>query len=154
MEAIGLRRAFVATDRGARQQHKILSLLAVAQAEGTTPLAEMLVEGASRMRRGTVALVVTPSLDRSWVAPLAALRGAGVAPVACIVDPLAHVSAGLAAAGHPTLTSAEREPREQQLRALLHLVMEHDIRAFVLRPDVPLGEQLVASRAGPVGARA
>ena len=34
MEAIGLRRAVIAADRGGRQQHKILSLLAVAQAGG------------------------------------------------------------------------------------------------------------------------
>ncbi len=46
MEAIGLRRAVIASERGARQQHKIMSLLAVVQAEGNTPLAEMLVEGA------------------------------------------------------------------------------------------------------------
>ncbi len=93
MEAIGLRRAVIGIDRGGRQQHKILSLLAVVQAEGTTPLAEMLLEGSAHVRRGTVALVVTPSLDRSWVAPLAALRSAGAAPVAVLVDPLAHAAA-------------------------------------------------------------
>jgi uncharacterized protein (DUF58 family) len=144
MEAIGLRRAFIASDRGARQRHKILSLLAVAQAEGNTPLAEMLVEGTVRMRRGTVALVVTPSLDRSWVAPLAMLRSAGVAPVACVVDPLSHTESSLAAAGHEGLIPSEREPLEQALRALLHVLAEHDVRPFVVRPDRSLGEQLAA----------
>ena len=148
MEAIGLRRAVIATDRGARQQHKILSLLAVAQPEGTTPLAEMLVEGSMRIRQGTVAMVVTSSLDPSWVAPLAARRTAGVAPIACLVDPVAHSSASLEAAGQPPLTPSEREPREQELRALLHLLAEHDVRAHVLRPGVPFGEQLVAARDG------
>ena len=148
MEAIGLRRAVIAADRGARQQHKMMSLLAVAQAEGTTPLGEMLMEGSARMRRGTVALVLTPSLDRSWVAPLASLRSAGVAPVACIVDPIAHSDASLAASGHGGLTPSERAPREQELRALLHLLAENDVRVHVLQPETPLGEQLVTTRDG------
>ena len=148
MEAIGLRRAVIAADRGARQQHKVLSLLAVAQAEGSTPLAEMLVEGRARMRRGTVALVITPSLDRSWVAPLAALRSAGVAPIACIIDPLAHMLASLEVGGQEAQSPSEREPLEQDLRALLHLLAEHDVRSFVVRPGVPLGEQLVTAREG------
>lgn len=147
MEAIGLRRAVIAADRGPRQQHKILSLLAVAQPEGSTPLAEMLMEGRARMRQGTVPLVVTPSLDRSWVAPLAALRNAGVAPVACIVDPVAHRAAAVAATGGQVPPS-EQEPGVQALRALIHLLAEHDIRAYVLTPDRPLGEQLLSAREG------
>lgn len=148
LEAIGLRRAVIAADRGARQQHKVLSLLAVAQPEGTTPLAEMLLEGGARTRHGTVALVVTPSLDRSWVAPLASLRNAGVAPVACIVDPIAHSDASLAASGHGGLPPSERALHEQELRALLHLLAEHDVRVHLLRPGTPLGEQLVTTRDG------
>lgn len=146
MEAIGLRRAVIGTDRGARQQHKILSLLAVAQAEGDTPLAEMLVEGAMHMRRGTVAVVITPSLDRSWVPPLAALRAAGGAPIACLMDPAAHMTASLVADGHAGLDRAEQERRGQELRAVVHLLSEHDVRGFVLRPDAPLGEQLISVR--------
>ena len=154
LEAIGLRRAVINTDRGARQQHKVLSLMAVAQAEGTTTLAEMLVEGIVRLRKGTAALAITPSLDRSWVAPLAALRLAGVAPIAVIVDPLAHLEANLAAEGQAPLSPSEREPREQELRALLHLLAEHDVRTYVLRPGRPLGEQLVSTRdaSAPVAA--
>lgn len=151
MEAIGLRRAIVGIERGARQQHKILALLAVAQAEGSTPVAELLVEGKSRLRRGSVALVVTPSLDRSWVAPLAALRSGGVAPIACVIDPLAHASASLAAAGQAALTPSEREPLERELRALAHILTEHDVNGYVIRPGIPLAEQLVRAR-GQVGA--
>ncbi len=136
MEASGLRRVVIATDRGARQQHRILSLLAVAQAEGETPLAEMLREGAGRMRRGTVAMVLTPSLDPAWVRPLAALRANGVAPIACIVDP-----------EPPHGSTHERSSRE--LQAMLLRLAEHDVRSHVLRPGVPLGEQLLSARAGP-----
>ena len=148
MEAIGLRRAVIATDRGARQLHKVMSLLAVAQAEGSTPLAEMIAEGSTRMRRGTVVLAITPSLDRSWVAPLAALRSAGVAPIVCLIDPLAHENASLEAAARPPSSPSQREPREQQLRALLHLAAEHDVRVYPVRPGLPLGEQLVSAREG------
>lgn len=148
MEAIGLRRAVINAERGAHQQHKVLSLLAVAQAEGTTPLAEMLVEGSARMRRGTVALVVTPSLERSWVAPLAALRGAGVAPIACLIDPLAHTEASLERTGSEGLDPSEREPQEQELRAMRHVLAEHEVRSFVIAPGQPLGEQLLTMRDG------
>lgn len=146
MEAIGLRRAVIAADRGARQQHKVMGLLAVAQPEGATPVAEMLLEGSVRMRRGTVALVVTPSLDQSWVAPLAALSTNGVSPVACVIDPLAHATSSLTDAGQEPPSPSEREPLEQDLRALMHTLAEHDIRGLVVRPGVPLGEQLVSSR--------
>ena len=64
---------------------------------------------------------------------------AGVAPIACIVDPLAHVAASLAADGQAPLSPSEREPLEQELRALLHLLAEHDVRSFVLRPGPAAG---------------
>ena len=151
MEAVGLRRAMIATDRGARQQHKVMSLLAVAQPEGSTPLAELLVEGSAHMRRGTVAMAITASLDRSWVAPLSALRGAGVAPIACVIDPVEHESASRLADGREPLTRTEHESVERDLRAILHLLAEHDVRIHVIRPGLPLGEQLLSVRDGVAG---
>lgn len=146
LEAIGLRRAVITADRGPRQQQKIMSLLAVAQAEGMTPLAEMLVEGATRLRRGAVALVITPSLDRSWIKPLSSLRTSGAPPTACIADPLAHAEASLVAAAQAPPDPSERQPYERDLRALRHGLSEHDVASHVLVPDVPLGEQLVGGR--------
>ena len=101
-----------------------MSLLAVAQADGATPLAEMLVESGSRLRRGAVAVVITPSLDQSWVKPLASIRSAAVPPTACIVDPLAHLQATLAAGGQPQPDPTERQRFERD----------------------PLGDQLVSTR--------
>jgi uncharacterized protein (DUF58 family) len=129
-EAIGVQRAIVNIDRGARQRHKIMGLLAVAQATGMTPLAEMLLEGASRLRRGTIAIAVTPSLDPAWVPPLATMRGTGVAPIACLID-----------------TAGESTPAlDQAARAMGHVLAEHDIHALLVRPGVPLGEQLTSGR--------
>ena len=154
IEAIGIRRAVIAADRGDRQQHKIMSLLAVAQAEGSAPLPEVLLEGSGRLRRGMAALVVTPSLDPAWVRPLATLRRVGVAPIACVVDPLVHLTASRVAAGDGRLGPSEREPFERELRALLHTLAEHDIRAYVVRPDRSLGEQLVGGRSAGEGVAA
>jgi uncharacterized protein (DUF58 family) len=149
MEAVGVRRAVVAADRGVRQRHKILGLLAVAEAEGSTPLVEMLLESTGRARRGMVVMVVTPSLDGAWVRPLSAMRGRGVAPVACLIDPLAHLAhpaRGSSGGDQEALPAAAREPLERAMRAQLHSLAEHDVRAHIVGPDRPLGEQLVAGR--------
>jgi uncharacterized protein (DUF58 family) len=152
VEAIGLRRASLAVDRGARQRHKVMSLLAVAQAEGSAPLAELLVEAAGRMRRGMVAVVVTPSLDMTWVRSLAALRSGGGGPIACVVDPLWHLSASLADSDEPRLGPSRQEPLERERRALQHALAEHDVTSYLIRPGIPLGAQLV--RGPAAGARA
>jgi uncharacterized protein (DUF58 family) len=148
LDAIGLRRAVIPADHGARQRHKIMGLLAVAQAEGSTPAAEMLAEGAGRVRRGMVALLVTPSLDLSWVRPLAALRGVGATTIACLPDPLAHLSASLAATQQPPLIPSVRETLERQMRTLQHALAEHGIQSQVIHPGRPLGEQLVSGQGG------
>jgi uncharacterized protein (DUF58 family) len=145
LETVSQRRAVIASDRGARQRHKILALLAVAQAEGGTPLAELLLEGGARIRRGMVVLVVTPSLDPAWVRPLAAVRRSGITPIAVLLDPLAHLAASPAAGGQERPASSARGPAERQMRALLHALAEHDVRAHVVRPRVPLGEQLFST---------
>jgi uncharacterized protein (DUF58 family) len=147
LEAIGLNRTVVPVDRGPRQQHKILSLLAVAQATGKTSLAEMLLDGMGRVRRGMVALVVTPSLDAGWVAPLASLRAAGAVPLACLIDPMAHLAAGSPRADDLEGTPS-RDALAQATRALLHVLAEHDVHVVPVRPGVPLGEQLVGGRGG------
>jgi uncharacterized protein (DUF58 family) len=145
MEAFGMRRSVLPPDRGARQQQKILGLLAVAQAEGTTSLAEILMRSANRPRRGMVALVVTPSLDPTWIRPLAGLRSGGAVPIACLIDPLTHQAKG----GHvedELPGPVDWESTGRQLRALLHTLAEHDIETFVIRANRPLGEQLVRGR--------
>jgi hypothetical protein len=147
LEAIGLSRTVVTIDRGPRQEHKILSLLAVAQPTGKAPLSEMLLEGGGRVRRGMVALVVTPSLDPAWVAPLASLRAAGAVPVACIIEPGSHLAASGPAATDPAET-APPDPVAQATRALLHVLAEHDVHIVPVRAGVALGEQLVGGSGG------
>ena len=71
------RTAFLPPDRGGRQHLKVMQLLAAVEADGGTPLVETLIATVGRLRRGMTAVVITPSLDPSWVRPLASLRGRG-----------------------------------------------------------------------------
>jgi hypothetical protein len=85
--AVGLtvsahRASVLPADRGSRQHLKIMQLLAAVDADGTTPLSESLISGLGRVRRGHDAVVITSSLKRDWVRPLASLRSRGVG---CVV---------------------------------------------------------------------
>src|SRR5512143_1469951 len=61
------RTAFLPPDRGGRQHLKIMQLLASVEADSNTPLVETLIATVGRLRRGMTAVVITPSLDPSWV---------------------------------------------------------------------------------------
>src|SRR6185295_14223227 len=91
VRAVGLtvsahRLTVVPADRGARQRLKILQLLAAVEADGRTPLQEALVTGVSRLLRGMTAIVITASLDPSFVRPLATLRTRGIGTVVVLLD--------------------------------------------------------------------
>ncbi len=120
-------------DRGPRQRSKILQLLAAVEGDGELPLAELLVAGLPRLRRGMTAVVVTPSRDRGWVRLLAGLRGRGIGCVVVLVDG----TPGDAADGGVA-----------DLRAMRYALAEHEIRHHVVRPRRPLGEQLVDAGVG------
>ena len=71
------RTTFLPPDRGGRQHLKIMQLLAAVEADGSAPLVETLISTVGRLRRGMTAVIITPSLDPSWVRPLASLRARG-----------------------------------------------------------------------------
>jgi len=137
----GHRMSVVPADRGARQHLKIMSLLAAVAADGTEPLIETLVQGLPRLRRGMTAIVITPSLERDWVRPLASLRSRGIRAAACLLDAAAY--AAYRAAGSPV---AAPPSDGRAARALQHALAEHDIRVFHVTPARPLGEILVDVR--------
>src|SRR5258705_8116342 len=89
--AVGLtvnahRTALLPADRGSRQHLKIMQLLAAVDGDGSTPLVETLVATAGRLRRGMTAIVITASTDPTWIRPIAALRGRGIATVGGSTD--------------------------------------------------------------------
>lgn len=135
-------------DRGGRQHMKIMQLLAAIEGDGTSPLAEALTATLARIRRGMTAVVITPSLDRAWVKPLAALRGRGVKCVAVTFDVLEfdrHMREEEArdrdAPPKPADPQVEASVA-QRTRALGHALSEADIKGHTVRPGRPLGEAL------------
>lgn len=71
-------REFIQPDRGERQLTRLLEVLAVLQAEGTVPLAQVLTGDSAHLARHTTLIVITPSTDTKWVTALRSLRARGV----------------------------------------------------------------------------
>jgi uncharacterized protein (DUF58 family) len=136
----GLRGGLLPADRGARQHVKVRQLLAAGEGLGVTPLAEALVLGLPRLRRGMTAVVITPSVDRGWVRPLASLRPRGVASVVVTLD--AASFAAHAAPRAPLPGATGDLPDAQQTRALRHALAEYDLRTYTLRAGSRLAEVL------------
>ncbi|HUQ43877.1 MAG TPA: DUF58 domain-containing protein [Candidatus Limnocylindria bacterium] len=137
-------------DRGGRQHLKIMQLLAAVEGDGSTPMSEALVASVPRIRRGMTAVVITASLDRGWVKPLATLRSRGVACVVVAMDVPAFErrvqedaarKAGLAAIEQPL---PETTATAQQWRALRHALAEFDIAVYRVGPTQPLAEALAS----------
>jgi uncharacterized protein (DUF58 family) len=80
-------REFAQTDRGERQLARILEMLAVAQAEGSIPISQVLAAETLHFTRGTTIIVVTSSTDPEWVVTAQHLTTRGVRCVAVVVDP-------------------------------------------------------------------
>jgi uncharacterized protein (DUF58 family) len=150
--AVGLtvnvaRTAFLPADRGGRQHLKIMQLLAAVEADGSAPLVETLIASVPRLRRGMTAVVITSSLDPSWVRPLASLRSRGVTCVVVTLDAAAYEriekEARAEAAGEPyEPDEAAVELAAKRARALRHALAEYELRSFVITPGRALGEIL------------
>ncbi len=143
----GHRQAMVPVDRGSRQHLKIMQLLAAVEGDGTTPLAECLVNAASRLRRGMTAIVITSSTDAAWVRPIAAFRSRGIGSVVVTLDADAadrydraeRARAG-EAVGEPDKTAVEQ--RAQRARALRHALAEFELKVHTLTPGRSIAETL------------
>lgn len=71
-------REIVQPDRGERQLSRLLEILAVIQARGRLPLAQVLAGDGATLARHTTLIVITPSTDNRWVTALRGLRARGV----------------------------------------------------------------------------
>ncbi len=90
----GHRLVSIPADRGPRQRQKVMQLLAAVDGDGMTPLAEVLLVGLPKLRRGMTAVVVTPSRERSWIRTLTALRGRGVTATVVALDAASYEFVG------------------------------------------------------------
>jgi uncharacterized protein (DUF58 family) len=141
------RTTFLPPDRGGRQHLKIMQLLAAVEADGSAPLVETLISTVGRLRRGMTAVIITPSLDPSWVRPLASLRTRGVACVVVTLDAAAYDRLAHETRAGTTDTTVEPDPEADELaakraRALRHALAEYELKSFVVTPGRPLGEIL------------
>lgn len=80
-------REIAQSDRGERQEARIMEILAVSHAEGRIPLNDVIAAEGARFTRNTTVIIVTPSVDSSWVAAARHLFGRGVRLTAVVLDP-------------------------------------------------------------------
>lgn len=80
-------REIAQSDRGERQLTRIYEMLAVTQAHGTLPLAELLAAETLRLSRNTTVMIVTPAIDPEWIAATRHLLDRGVKATAIVIDP-------------------------------------------------------------------
>jgi hypothetical protein len=127
-----------------------MQLLAAVEGDGSGQLAETLVTGLSRLRRGMTAVIITPSLERNWVRPLASLRSRGVACVVVVVDAQSAMVASEPARRATATTTpgsaawqADADARALAARALRHALAEHELRVNWVEARRPLAEALL-----------
>jgi uncharacterized protein (DUF58 family) len=116
-------------DRGTRVEQKILNLLANVQADGSRPLAEVVVSTLPQLRRGMTLCIVTGSTDREWVRALASLRRRGIGTIVVLLD---------------RFSFAERDDDESQaeLSAIRHALAEYGVAHHLLRAGDDLSSVL------------
>jgi hypothetical protein len=95
------------------------------------------------------AVVITASLDPTWIRPLAALRSRGVGAVVVLADVAAYADAEVEARAEREGTIVERDPvaveaAAKRRRALYHTLAEYELKAYTIVPNRPLGELLVS----------
>jgi uncharacterized protein (DUF58 family) len=132
--AVGLtvssRRQHVLTpDRGTRVEQKILHLLANVQADGSRPLAEVMMSTMPQLRRGMTLCLVTGSTDRDWVRAMASLRRRGVGTVVVLLD-------------RATFADVEDDESRAAMAAVRHALREYDIAHHVVSAGDDLAEVL------------
>jgi uncharacterized protein (DUF58 family) len=125
----GHRTVNIPADRGPRQRQKIMQLLAAVEGDGRTPLAELLLMGLPKLRRGMTAVVITPSRDRPWIRTLAPLRARGVASVVVALDAATYEFAGRSGREMEKTSAASQEQRALQFALAEYGIKNYEVRA-------------------------
>ena len=134
----GHRLVTIQADRGPRQRQKIMQLLAAVDGDGGTPLAEVLLQGLPKLRRGMTAVLITPSRDRHWVRALTPLRGRGVTAVVVALDATSYdFFPHRVPQDDPHAAQAEQEQR-----ALRFALAEYGLKTYEVHAGDSLGAVL------------
>jgi uncharacterized protein (DUF58 family) len=81
-------------ERGARQLMRILQALAVARSLSSYSLAQMLSLETPYFTRGTTLVIITSSVEESWVTQAQIIGRRGIRPVCILLDPASFAGAG------------------------------------------------------------
>jgi uncharacterized protein (DUF58 family) len=134
----GHRLVSIPADRGPRQRQKIMQLLAAVEGDGRTPLAEILLTGLPKLRRGMTAVIVTASRERRWVRALAQLRVRGVAAAVISLDAASYEYNS----PHRRGLDEEADVAAQEQRALRFALAEYDVKTYQVHAGDNLGAVL------------
>ncbi len=77
----------IQSDRGPRQEERLLETLAVLHPRGTINLEQILLAEGARFNRNTTVMVITPSIRPAWVGAIRHLASRGVKATAVVIDP-------------------------------------------------------------------
>jgi uncharacterized protein (DUF58 family) len=135
----GHRLVSIPADRGPRQRQKVMQLLAAVEGDGMTPLAEVLLTGLPKLRRGMTAVVITPSRERVWIRTLTTLRGRGVTAAVVLLDAPSYETAGRR---HTKSGEGEDDLAMREQRALRFALAEYDLKSYEVRAGDNLGAVL------------
>ena len=125
MNSRGRTREFVQSDRGERQLHKFFEALAVVEAAGDLPFANLIATDGIRLNRNDTLLAITPDASPEWAAALQMLQRRGVNSIALIIDATTfgsrrdygRVQSELMASGIPTYRIRQNDPLDKVLSA-------------------------------------
>ena len=125
MNSRGRTREFVQSDRGERQLHKFFEALAVVEAAGNLPFANLVATDGIRLNRNDTLLAITPDASPEWATALQMLQRRGVNSIAIIIDATtfgshrdySRVQSELMASGIPTYRIRQNDPLDKVLSA-------------------------------------
>jgi uncharacterized protein (DUF58 family) len=86
MSSRGRTREFLQADRGERQLNKILEALAVVEAVGDLPFAQLIATDGVRLNRNDTVVAVSSDPSREWAAALQQLQRRGINSIAVVID--------------------------------------------------------------------
>ena len=125
MSSRGRGREFLQADRGERQLNKIMEALAVVEAGGGLPLANLIATEGVRLNRNDTVIAISADPSPAWAIALQQIQRRGVNSVAVIIDATTFdqphsyeaVQVELEAAGIPTYKVRRDDAIDQALAA-------------------------------------
>ncbi|MCR4408388.1 MAG: DUF58 domain-containing protein [Anaerolineae bacterium] len=131
--AFGQEPAFVLPQRGQAQLWRLLHLLAGVSTGTDWPLARALEEISPMLGRGRTLVIITPSLESDWIAPLLPLMRRDISPAAILLD-----------------RASFDGPDTDSVTALRGLLAEQGVPSYIIRKGFPFRPLVRYKRRRPV----